>query len=232
MTYASTILGDSPVGFWELSEASGSTATDQTGNSNGTYNSGPTFGQTGIPGGGGATSVKFTSSTNVTIPNVSANEIADVFSYELWLKLAATISATSALLGVPSSPAPSLQITTAGAFALVDNNIASIVTATADITDTTTFHHLVATKSGSTVHLYLDGVDVTGTVTNRTFVTETTGFIIGYHGDNAHSTTSCYMAMVAIYNSALTSTQVSNHYSAGSGASSSPTSGLLVFCGR
>jgi hypothetical protein len=43
-----------------------------------------------------------------------------------------------------------------------------IAQSTGTQTDTTAYHHYVAPKTGSTVHIYVDGVDVTGSVTNAT----------------------------------------------------------------
>ncbi|HEV2207639.1 MAG TPA: LamG-like jellyroll fold domain-containing protein [Verrucomicrobiae bacterium] len=45
--YASTVLGDQPLGYWRLNEASGPTAVDATGNNNGAYASAAT---PGVPG--------------------------------------------------------------------------------------------------------------------------------------------------------------------------------------
>ena len=55
MTYESAVLADSPGWFWKLTESSGTTAADDSGNGNtGTYNQtapgGFTLGQTGAPG--------------------------------------------------------------------------------------------------------------------------------------------------------------------------------------
>ena len=43
-----------------------------------------------------------------------------------------------------------------------------LVTSTLALTETTNWHHVVATKNGATLRLYIDGVDVTGTITNST----------------------------------------------------------------
>ena len=49
MTFASTVLGLAPVGYWRLGEASGTTMTDSSGNAHdGTYNGGVTLGQPGL----------------------------------------------------------------------------------------------------------------------------------------------------------------------------------------
>jgi len=46
--YSTGILADAPVGFWKLSETSGTTATDSAGSLNGTYQGSPTLGGSGL----------------------------------------------------------------------------------------------------------------------------------------------------------------------------------------
>ncbi len=70
---------------------------------------------------------------------------------------------------------------------------------------------MAVTKNGSDVHIYLDGVDVTGTVTNRTVVNTTGGFYIGYLGGSPFHGA---IDEVAFYNTALSSSTIANHYAA------------------
>jgi hypothetical protein len=69
-----------------------------------------------------------------------------------------------------------------------------------------------ATKSGATSKLYIDGVDVTGTVTDQTLVDNATSLLLDgtpqYHG---------HLDEMAIYNTALSAATVQDHYRAGRG---------------
>jgi hypothetical protein len=65
------------------------------------------------------------------------------------------------------------------------SNVGDVTSATVPTTDTTSWHYVVATKNGSSVHLYLDGVDVTGTVTNQTMVNNTLPLVIGQSSSTA-----------------------------------------------
>ena len=74
------------------------------------------------------------------------------------------------------------------------------------------FHHVVVTKSGPAVHLYIDGVDVTGKVSNRT-IADTSGTLS--IGAGAASTFRGVIDEAAVYNYALSPDQVARHYAAG-----------------
>src|SRR6266496_5005395 len=65
------------------------------------------------------------------------------------------------------STAYALRYTSGNKLSLYRPDQGVIANSTVSVTDTG-WHHVVATKSGADVHLYLDGVDVTGAVTNRT----------------------------------------------------------------
>jgi len=59
-TWATEIAADSPILWWRLGEASGTTAADASGHSNtGTYQGSPTFGTTGLISGDTDTAVTF-----------------------------------------------------------------------------------------------------------------------------------------------------------------------------
>jgi hypothetical protein len=66
---------------------------------------------------------------------------------------------------------------------LTKSGSGTIATASASTTDTIGFHHVVATKSGPTVKLYIDGIDRTDTVTNRTVGKASTALNLGRNID-------------------------------------------------
>lgn len=142
----------------------------------------------------------------------------DVFSLECWAKPKdTTFGAEEGLVN--------LCLSGGGAIYIVDGNldgiaqvqlakseVAVIALSTNNIADAL-WHHIVATKNGTTSKIYLDGIECTGTVTNATcvangnasnFFTEGPGYV-SFDGS---------LTRIAIYNYALSATQVLNHYNA------------------
>jgi Concanavalin A-like lectin/glucanases superfamily len=71
----------------------------------------------------------------------------------------------------------------------------------------------VATKSGGTIKIYIDGVDRTGTVTNRTIANNSSALNIGRYT----SGTQHFPGLIdelAIYNTPLSEAQVQQHFRA------------------
>ena len=72
------------------------------------------------------------------------------------------------------------------------------------------FHHIAVTKSGSAVKLYVEGVDRTGPVVNRTIANSADALLIGQGTGFFNGT----LDEVAIYNRALTATAIAAHRAA------------------
>jgi hypothetical protein len=94
---------------------------------------------------------------------------------------------------------------------------AVVATSTTTVADTTTWHHVVATKTAATAtKLYIDGVDRTGTVSNSTLGNSSNALIIG-----AKAGTSEFLGAAidefAVYSTALSVATVLDHYKAGAG---------------
>ena len=219
VSYASTILATSGIqGFWELGEASGTVATDATGNYNMAYVVGTSLGNAGIPGGGGATSAKFNGTTQAA-NNAAGVGVGDVMTLECWLKLSTTGNAINTMFSCVDTGGPTYRIDGSGRIVIIKDAVSVIGTTTVTITDTTTWHHVVWTKNGATNHVYLDGVDVTPAITNATLANLTNGYAIAV--DQAGLFTGTWfpgnLQFVALYNVALSASQVANHYNLGAG---------------
>lgn len=230
MTYVSQVIADGAVGLWEFAEPSGTTATDQTANSNGTYSGATvTLGQTGIPGGGGATAASQSGTTGVcTVPVVAANTTTDTFSVEWWMVLPANPAATRGVMGVNTTAVPMIRITTAGKFGLTKQAVADVCYSTSAVPLDGNFHHCVITKNAATAtHVYLDGVDVSGAVSNQTF-SSSSGHSWLLMKNNVDSSLVATFAMFAVYTTAISPTVVSNHFTLGSssGVTSIPQPGF------
>ncbi len=87
-SYENEVLADSPSGFWELGESSGTTAQDSSGNNApGTYQGGVTLGQPGALAGDPSTSAQFdgtSGAVKVNTPNLPTSHGSDV-TVEFWM---------------------------------------------------------------------------------------------------------------------------------------------------
>jgi hypothetical protein len=215
--YRDAVLADGPVGYWRLAETTGA-ALDATGNAaGGTYNGGMTRGVPGALSGDSNAAARFDGTDDyVSVPDNSALDRGDVFSYELWVKRGALQSTTQRLLHKGAGVAAlgfglnnKLVLIPGGTGAV---NIASSTTA---ITDQA-WHHVVATKNGAGVRIYVDGVDRTAAGTNATLTSNATALNIG-RASTASAYSSADIDEVAVYPTALTAARVLAHYQAGRG---------------
>jgi hypothetical protein len=90
------------------------------------------------------------------------------------------------------------------------SSVADVASSTIKVTDTAQWHYVVATKNGDSVHLYVDGNDVTGTVSKQTMVDNSQPLAVG------QSTGTAYLKgtvdELALYRAALTPSQIASHY--------------------
>ena len=157
LTYDQLILADSPVGYWPLSEASGTNANDASVNNNdGTYVASPTLGVTG-PVTDLATAVTLNGTTQyVSSPDVAAWDIfegTNAWTIEMW---------------VNHTPDGSyrrlMEKATGGKVSFVSQNTDLLVVRNDNVAGDTLYadqltsgwHHVVATFSGTQLALYVD----------------------------------------------------------------------------
>lgn len=89
MTYSSVVLADSPLVYWRLGEASGTTATDASGNGkHGTIAGSPTFGTTGALLGDANTAITF-DGVNDAVTVADTTDLT-AWSVEVWIKTSAS----------------------------------------------------------------------------------------------------------------------------------------------
>jgi fibronectin type 3 domain-containing protein len=211
-SYSSVVLGTPGViGYWRLGEASGTVACDSKGANNGTYQSGTTLGQVGALTNDPDTAVAFNGSSGfVQVPYSSSLNVGDVFTVEAWIKRGTLSNANSYVIASKQSNAWNLWLVD-NFLVLRKSGVADVATSTVGIADTA-WHHVAATKNGSTVKLYIDGNDVTGTVNNQTMQNNTNPLAIGQ--SSGASFFNGTIDEVAVYNVALTPSQISSRYAA------------------
>ena len=192
------------------------TAADAQGANNGTYVNGPRLNQPGaLAGDPNRAAIIDGSNDHVTVPDSSSLDLGDgPFALEAWVKRS---NATGGWLDLIQKGANAYQFAFYNSFlSIAKDSCCTIAESTTTITDTS-WHHLVVTKNGAAVKLYVDGVDRTSTVTNQTLVNTTSALIFG-----AKNGTSEFLAAsideFAVYNQVLSAPTVLDHYRAGAGS--------------
>ncbi len=211
-TYSQEVLADSPVLYWKLDETSGTTAADSA--VGGTYpgshlSSGgsgiPLVNQTPLISTG--KSVLYKSGANLgRTDTLSHPNLGDVFTLEAWIYLTTTGTIQSVMQGFTNNPALFTDATDHLVLQIASGG-AKVVTSTTTLSANTAYH-VVATKNGaSSAKLYINGVDVSGVVTNFTFADSADTFhgfpSMGGYGDE-----------LATYTTALSAARVAAHYAA------------------
>lgn len=216
MSYQSVITADGATAAWPMNDVSGH-LTDVIGTGSTTSETALTYGVTGPVTGMTAVSWNGSTSQSSAPSNSAFNAVDGPMSVELWFKRGGGVGVLQELLdrGHTTGNAWVMFIDAANALRFNDSSAASDMLQTnIAISDTTTWHHAVATKNGTARKIYLDSVDVTdATGANVTLSNSTSALGIGKTNFNGA------MAWVALYNVVLTPTQVAAHYAAATSVS-------------
>ena len=246
LNYAQTALADNPVSFWRLSEASGTTMIDATGNITGTYSaSGITYSQVGPLASDGATALLFDGANGyATAGNVAALNPANALSIVAWINWSQFYSDNAGHfpLGMSngaadgyfleqgsSAPYNSMQawiITTNGTFRAISGTLS-----------TGTWYHVAVTYDGANLNLYItkqgdpfSGIPVATTPATGTITATASPFLLGSTYTTAGAKFNGKLADVAIYSKALSPARIAAEYNASKAnwLICSPTSGSLL----
>src|SRR2546421_10960570 len=156
------------VSYWRLGEPSGSTACDSYGSNAGSYQGGVTLGRVGAIAGDPDTAAGFDGSSGaVSVPHSSSLDVGDTFTIEAWAKRNSFGAPDYQVVASQGANSWVLAFTAGNRLVLRQAKVGDLVYSTNTVADTG-WHHVAATKTGSSVRLYIDGADVTGAVTNRT----------------------------------------------------------------
>lgn len=239
-SYAATVLADSPVCYYRLAEASGTTMVDSSGNSrNGTYGGSPTLAQTSLLTTDLTDkSVRFNGSTQyATVPYGSwMNGSTGAFSIELWFKptLMRSSGPPDVLLARRTLPAAidqswHLQFNTSPAGGGADpgglrflgfwgGNTYPVESSIDSQFVTGGTYHVVVTFNAGVIKFYVNGVDQGTTSGSHPAAVESSGSGLaiaaamdsGSPGAPANAT----IDEVALYNTVLSPTRIAAHYAA------------------
>lgn len=217
--YSDLILAHANLrGYWRMGDAA-SPAVDAKNAHNGTAVNSPTFAVTGLlPNGDIDTAVSFAkaSSQYISVADHNDLDIADAGSMEAWIKMT-SLPAAGYNIFCKGSNGYGLEINPSGALLISKINVGINVASTTTMS-TATVYHVVGTKNGATHKLYINGVDVTGSVTNRTWADTAVALLFGAFGTAGTGTANYFDGVldeVALYNAALTAAEVLSHYNTG-----------------
>jgi hypothetical protein len=244
MTYDTTILADSPLAYWKLDEASGTTLVDQVASYNLATANSPTLGVTGpiTSDGAGNRAVGFASASSQYAQAASNTTFAlgNVFSIEAWVNettIGSNAARQSILANTGATATPALEIGgsfSTGRISITAPGVFVCESPSSTYTTTGVWTHLVYTRTAAGTgnqQIYMNGVAVTGPLIEaaQTYVDTACAWAIGRRTTNAQFFNGA-IARVAIYGSALSAGQVATHYAAASG-SSTPTARNLATLG-
>ncbi|HXE44379.1 MAG TPA: LamG-like jellyroll fold domain-containing protein [Conexibacter sp.] len=224
--YGRAIAADSPVGWWRLGDASGTTAVDQEGLNNGTYRA-VTLGQTSLLSQDANTAAAFNGSTGfVTIPPAVAFNFTNSFSLEAWIK-PTSLPATGSFRTILTKPESySLQFNGPRLeFTVIQNNTRRRLQAPAGAIVAGSTYHVVGTYDGTTQRLYVNGALVASAALAGGATVTTNAIVVG----SWDGTTEYFAGTIdepAVYGTVLSGAQVLSHYNAASAATLAAPSNL------
>lgn len=221
--YSSVILADFPQAYYRCDDPFGNVTKDQTVNAyNGTISGGVTLGQAGALSLDADTAMLFDGSSGlIVLPSGLNTNGLGALTVEAWINLSNTSFVGTAF--VVGSDAPSsthlgflLGITTTTVFFRTGTGSGQNQVSNNRSLSASTWYHLVGVFAGTSITTYLNGVQLgTAAVTASTIATTTNQINIGARPNNSSNYFPGVMDEVAIYNYALTSSQIAAHYAAG-----------------
>lgn len=214
--YAQAVIADAPLGYWRMDAPSGITETDRSGNNhNGTYNGSFALNQAGVLADGDAAANFSAGNGYLDLGNVASLRPTAAFTIEAWVNLNSAVfpdvstnwgiydwqvfNASGVILRVDGTTIKIQAITNqAGANTNAFSNTALTKNA---------WYHVVFTFDGTTGRFYLNGApDGSAAFTapvaaaNNVFISRNAQGMVGN------------MDEVAIYDYAMSATEVAGHY--------------------
>ncbi len=220
--YEGAVLETDPAGYWRFGDPQGTFMLDSSGNNNhGTYIGGVKLGQPGALVGDPNTAALYDGIDDQgRVPDSATMDVGNTFTAEGWIKRTAN-SKTYELMNKGASGIHLVVMSGASGNKVILRraNVAAIAQSTVGVPLDANYHHIVATMNGlgSTARIYIDGNDVTQTVSpGQTILNTAFPMTFGSFG-SAPSTPGNYDEF-ALYDEALPGCEVQDHYTAGTGA--------------
>lgn len=210
-TWSDEVLTDSPKLWLRLDEAAGVNASDSSGLlHHGSYKNAPTLGVTGAMAGD--TGITLNGSTQyVEVPDHADLDLGDVFTIEAIVKRTGDFL-NQTIVG-KGSGAYQLRIEEDDNKLQLLKQDTAIISYGPAVPADGKWHHVVATKNGSTVTLYVDGVESHSGGGAQTCTNTATALRVGAKASGSEALTGS-VDEVAVYSTALNSTRIQAHYKA------------------
>lgn len=226
MTYSSEVLADSPIAYYRLGESSGTTAVDSSGNGrDGTYVNTPTLGTTGLLVGDSDTAITLASASSESVTCWSDDGALDgsltTFTAEAWIN-PTTVSGTPMIINRDGSTNRQFQFRlNAGKVEFIRingaGNSGTVTAASATTLSTGVTYHVAVVYNGTDIRIYIDGsLDGTPPAATGVLVPVTRDVEIGARTGALFF--NGIIDEVALYDTALSSTRIAAHYTAGTTA--------------
>ena len=226
--YLSTVLASTPFAYWRLDEASGTVADDRIGSADGVYVNGPTL---GIPGAiaDGTTAVHLTAAEAEYVNMPSLTTIPSQLSIESWINSGGSAISDVGIAGWYQSDtlksalywASTTELrfssTSAGNPPLIVSGLSQLASG---------WHHVVGTYDGTNARLYLDGSLIAGPTPRTLLGGASSSFKVGQYGTLDGTYPNASFDDTALYQRALSATEVAAHYAARSGGGGGDPVGL------
>lgn len=228
--YAGAVLADSPLLYWRLGDPSGTTVTDSSGNGrHGTYVGSPTLGVSGLQTSDADTAVGFASGKYADLASASWMNVTTI-TIEAWVQLSTT-GAVQSIVDRDASSGSNRQfqfrVNASNQFEAIfwDSTTAFWVTTGATALTVGPVYHLVATYDGTTSTVFVDGVsDGSASHSGTLYAGTSQPLALASNNNGSFQPFTGTIDEVALYGTALSSTRVAAHYSAGSSGVVSKTS--------
>jgi hypothetical protein len=183
----SEIIADLPDIYFRMGERTGTTLADSSGHGLvATLHNSPLLGQGGLAAGDSTSSIRFNGTTQYASwaeTGVIDPDGMDTFTVEIAFQVDDLASSQNFFDKGINGYECGVNATT-GTIYFAKTDVAVICTSTVAVT-TGIRHHFLLTKDGADVHMYLDGIDVTGAVTNQTIKNDGYDLQIGRYYNNA-----------------------------------------------
>jgi RHS repeat-associated protein len=224
--YRVTVLGDSPFAWWRLGDSSASRqgVRDELLANNGSYSGGGvTYGVVGALGGDSDTADTLDGTSGFVTLSSGPQFDAGNFTVEAWLK---TSSAANQQIWSSGSSGGTQHVSlllTAGKlqFQAKDSAGTTVTVTTTGTYNNGAWHHVAAVRSGNTYLIYVDGSQVASATQSSPALGDVdaagTQARIGRGSFSPNDTYYFNGSLdeVAVYKTALSASQVSNHHNAG-----------------
>ena len=219
--YSQLVLAHAAAGYWRFGEPSGTFLTDSSGNGNhGTYIGGVQLGVPGSLAGDADTAARYDGINDQgRVLDTPTMDVGNTFTAEGWVRR--TIVTKSHEMMNKGANGIHLVVMSSAAgnrVVLRRANVGTIAQSTSGVPGDGDYHHVAATMNGigSTARIYIDGVNVTQTVSSGQTILDT-AFPMTFGSFGSAPATPADYDEFAIYDSALTAPQIQAHYDTGIG---------------